>query len=448
MLRVTVILVAAFGFLFGYAMGAISGALHILVGTLGLDAAGQGITSAAIPLGAVAGVALGAALVDRLGRRKTLILCAALFTIGFAASGLAPSMIVLVIARLSVGVAVGMSGVAAPMFLSEIAPDRSRGAIVATFQLMVGTGILASYLVDWQLEAAHAWRWMLGLGAIPAAVIFVGLLRVPESPRWLAKHGLVDDARRVISQMQPALSQDEAMAIALNIQRSAAGGRSRSPLSDLFSPKYRRFTVFAIAAFFLQALSGINAVLFYAPRIFSDAGLDQETVALAATVGIGIVNLAVTVIALLLVDRIGRRPLFIIGFVGTTLGMALATFSLWLGDAGAGLPTIAGLFIFVTFFAVSIGPLPWVYMSELFPVHLRGLGMALASGANWFINFLLLFLFPIAVQDFGDVFTFATFTVFCVLGLVVGILFAPETKGVSLEAIEGDHKAGSQSRGM
>ncbi|MDJ1465370.1 sugar porter family MFS transporter [Nitratireductor sp. GZWM139] len=431
-----VILAALFGFLFGFDEGVIAGALPLITSTFEISASGEGLVTASVPLGAVGGAILAALWADSLGRRKVLIMCSVLFGIGAIASGLAQEEIALILARLLLGIAIGASALAAPMFLAELAPARHRGAIVSAFQLMITIGILVSYLIDLALEPLGAWRWMLALGAVPAFVSLIGIALSPESPRWLVMRGRREEAGSVIAAIQPDLDRKEVDHIVGDIAATHAGEPRTAPWSDFLSDHIRPLAIFAIAAFLLQQVSGINAVIYYAPTILGHAGFDGSSTQLTATVGIGIVNVVMTVVAMLFVDRLGRRPLFILGFIGSAVSLAVIAYAM--NGQGSELATLAliGLFAYIAFFAVSLGPLPWLYMSELFPLAMRSRGMAMASVANWSCNFLVVFMFPLLVSYAGAAATFAVFCAFCVLGAVVAWLYAPETKGVSLEDLE------------
>lgn len=441
MLLRLVSLAALFGLLFGFDEGVIAGALPLITKTFHISVTAEGFLTAAVPLGAVAGAILAAMYADSLGRRKVLILCSVLFAFGSVASGLATGQEMLVAARLVLGVGIGASALAAPMFLAELAPAKYRGAVVSAFQLMITVGILVSYLLDMVLEPLGAWRWMLALGAVPAVVALVGIFRSPESPRWLAMNGARDRAITVIGQLQPDLSKDQAAHIVDNIEASKSADEKPPSWQVFLSDKVRPLVIFTIAAFVFQQVSGINAVIYYAPTIMSHAGFDGASTQLAATVGIGIVNVLMTIVAMFVVDRFGRRPLLILGFIGATFSLAVIAYAMQPDRPDLAPVGLAGLFAYIAFFAVSLGPLPWLYMSELFPLALRSRGMAMASVANWSCNFIVVFSFPVVVAQFGAPATFALFGIFCAIGAVFSWIYAPETKGVSLEEIEKRHSA-------
>jgi len=433
-----VVLAALFGLLFGFDEGVIAGAMHLIEGTFAVQPADKGFMAAAVPLGAVLGAFLAALCSDRFGRRSVLVLCAALFGCGALASALAPSMVVLTASRLLLGLAIGASALAAPQYLAELAPARVRGAVVSAFQLMITIGILAAYLSDMLLEPLGDWRIMLGVGAIPALIAFLGIVRAPESPRWLLLKGREKEAAGVLRQIDPDLAEADLDTTVGEIRESARQPGGAPGWAALLGPAVRPMVFFSVAVFVLQQLSGINAVIYYAPSIMAAAGFDGTRAQLLATVGIGAVNVAMTVVAMLVVDRLGRRPLLIIGFLGSAASLALIAVAVRLDGPGAAMMGFAAVLTYIAFFAVSLGPLPWLYMAELFPASLRSRGMALASVANWSTNFLVVFLFPVIVSLAGMSVTFGLFAVSCVVGLVFAIRLAPETKGRSLEEIEGD----------
>lgn len=431
-----VALAALFGLLFGYDEGSISGALKLISNSFEINAVYEGIITAAVPLGGVGGVVLAAIYADKLGRRRVLVFCAMLFIVGALLSGLSPDVNVLTASRLLLGISIGASAMAAPMYLAELAPADKRGVVVFTFQLLITLGILVSYLSDTLLSPSGEWRWMLALGTVPAVIALVGLLAAPESPRWLARNGHTDKARKVIANSQPYLDPSDIDAMISDIEQAGKNHPEDVGLRLFFQPRYRFVTIFAILSFSLPALVGINAVIYYAPIILGDSGFSTSGSALIATVGIGIVNFALTVVSMFLIDRIGRRPLFIIGFAGTSVAMALVVFASSMGGDNAGTLTLIGLFLFIAFFAVSLGPLPWLYMAELFPFSFRSKGMAFASAANWFFNFVVVLLFPDFLTILGPALTFSIFLVFCLFGVFIAVRYAPETKGVTLEELE------------
>ncbi|MEM1362141.1 MAG: sugar porter family MFS transporter [Pseudomonadota bacterium] len=434
-LATLVILAALYGFLFGFDEGIIAGALPFIGKVFTLTPASEGLMAAAVPLGAVCGVILAALFSDKLGRKRVLVGCALLFALGSALSGIAGGMTTLTIARLCLGLAIGASSLAAPMFLAELAPAALRGAVVTAYQLMITIGILISYLISLGLAPSEQWRVMLGLGAAPALIALWGMWRSPESPRWLVLKGRKEEAGETIARLQPELSQTDVDHSVREIDESIASTPPAESWRAFLSPQILPYVIFATTLFFLQQLSGINAVIYYAPKIMSEAGMSGLNSQLLATVGIGALNMVMTLVAIAVVDRMGRRPLVLIGFAGAALSLALIAYAFAQSEVHH-TQALTGVFLFIMFFAVSIGPLPWIYMSELFPLRMKTRGMALAASANWSMNFLVVFLFPVFLSTFGASFTFCIFAACCTFGLVFCWFRAPETKGVSLEQLE------------
>ena len=331
----------------------------------------------------------------------------------------------------------------APQYLAEVAPPNIRGRVIGTFQFMIVIGILFAYLsdlgfasldVDRLDEGGLRWRMMYAIGVVPAVILLFGMLRAPESPRRLAMKGHREDARKVLTNIQPDLGGAVLERTMDEMMDHEAEGNGPG-LETLFHPGMRRLTIFAMLAFVMQQLSGINAVIFYAPQIFESLHFGSVTAQLTATVGVGVVNLLGTIIALVILDRVGRRTLFMVGFVGTGLAMALivavfATPAEWDNRL-----SLVGVFGFIAYFAVSLGPLPWIYMSELFPTELRSKGMMVAAMTNWIATFLIVLLFPIAAGAFGMLITFGAFCLFCAIGFFFALFFAPETRGIPLEEL-------------
>ncbi len=425
---------ALFGFLFGFDEGVIAGALPFIGKQFDISPVAEGFMTAAVPLGAVAGAIIAAAWSDRFGRRRVLLACSVLFGIGSIICGLAPEVVVLTIARLMLGIAIGASALAAPMFLAELAPAERRGAIVSAFQLMITVGILVSYLTGLVLADSGHWRTMLMLGVVPAVVTFGGMIGAAESPRWLVMRNRSAEAADVVRSLQPDLAPAQIDRMMKEIEEKSHATGDVPTWNAFLAPSVRRITIFAMMAFLLQQVSGINAVIYYAPRILHSSGFGSMGEQLLGTVGIGVINVAMTFVAILSVDRLGRRPLFIFAFVGTTLSLLVIAWAM--GAAEAPIVGLVGLFAYIAVFAMSLGPLPWLYMSELFPLQLRSRGMALASVTNWSFNFMVVFLFPVATKHLGTMGTMLVFAAFCAAGVAYAWVWAPESKGESLEALE------------
>lgn len=423
------------GFLFGYDEGVIAVAEPLLAHDYPMSPLVRGFMTAAVPLGAVAAAVFAGPIADRFGRRRVLMFAAALFTVGALIASTITAIWMLVAARLVLGVAIGIAAVAAPLYIAETAPLRSRGAMVSTYQLAITVGILVSYLTGLVITGSGMWRIMFALGAVPGLLFLAGLAFLPESPRWLVLKGFADEARASLRKLRAERWDVDGELREMVLMAQAEASR-RVGFGALFDPAIRPALIVAVALFFLQQLSGINAVIYYAPEIFNHAGFDSADTRVLATVGIGTVNFATTILAMFLVDRLGRRPLLVLGFAGAaatmlTIALAVANPTLvpsWL--------VIAMLLLYIASFAISLGPLPHVMMSEIFPLRVRGPGMSMASISNWGFNFVVVFAFPLMLAGPGLAFTFTMFAVICFGGILFTLRRVPETMGHSLEAIE------------
>ncbi|MBM4419857.1 MAG: sugar porter family MFS transporter [Chloroflexi bacterium] len=429
------------GLLFGYDTGVISGAILFIERDFHLDDVMQGLVVSTVTLGALIGAFVAGVLADSLGRRATNIAAGLLFVLASVLSAAAPGVWVLIASRLLVGVAIGLTSVAAPMYIAEVAPPAVRGQLVSVFQLAITVGILIAYVVDLALEATGAWRWMLGLAIVPGAALSLGMLPLPDSPRWLFKRGREADARTVLSQIRAGADvESEIEEIRVDLERSGRG-----TWGELLSPTLRPALTVGIGLAVFQQVTGINAVIYYAPQIFQAAGLSSDAVALAATMGIGVINVAATFIAIGLVDRLGRRPLLAVGVLGMALSLAVLGIAfeerapVSAGappDTALGVVTVLCLAVYMVFFAFSLGPIVWLMISEIYPNRNRAQAVALSAAANWGSNFLVSLTFPIMRTNLG---TAVTLWVYAVLGFVT-LAFVlwrvPETKGKTLEEIE------------
>ena len=432
------------GLLFGYDTGVISGALLYISDTFHLSPTLQGVVTSAVLVGAVAGAAAGGSLTDRYGRRRIIIAMAVLFTLGSLASAAATALWHLVAARLVLGVAIGVASMLTPLYLSEVAPAERRGGIVSLNQVCVTVGILASYLVDFAFaDVAGTWRWMLGLGAVPGLALGIGMALLPESPRWLAGQERWDEVRSVLAGLRERSPKDgsgqgeverevEALRGDLRCERQAAS------ISALFAARgARRPLVIGIGLAVFQQVTGINTVIYYAPTILREAGFASNAVAILATAGIGMVNVAATVAALLLMDRAGRRPLLLGGMAGMALCLlALAASFAVAGSQSLGMVTASALAAYVAAFAVGLGPVFWLLIAEIFPLAFRGRGMSVASVANWGANLIVALVFLDLMRAIGAGGTFLLFAMLTALAVAFTWQLVPETRGRSLEEIE------------
>ncbi len=441
-----VAIIAGFaGILFGFDEGVIAGALHLLRGEFSISPFDEGLMTAAVPFGALFGALFAGPASERYGRRASLLGAAVLFIFGAVLSGMISAVWMLTAARLALGIAVGIAAMVAPLYISESAPPAKRGMLVSIYQLAITLGILGAYVVNFALD--DSWRLMFMLGALPGIGLFAGMLMLRDTPRWLALKGRQDEARTAIASLRGtspgnAVVTDELAAI----NRAASQDSGTARWSDLLSPVVRPAFVIGIGLFLLQQLSGINAVIYYSPTILQEAGFDSQSTQILATIGIGIVNVGMTIVGMMLIDRIGRRRLLFIGFAGTALSLGMIAIGAASGAESLDVLAVIGLVLYIAAFAVSIGPLPWVMMSEIFPLHVRGLGMSITSLSNWGFNFLVVFSFPILVSSIGLGGVFGIYAIVCVIGLVFTARLVPETSGVPLEEIERHLKSGRPFR--
>jgi len=360
------------GLLFGYDIGIISGALLFIEKDFPLTPFLTGVVVSSILLGAVIGAGASGALGDRLGRRKMVLVAALIFAAGAVGMALSPTVGVLIFFRIVAGLAVGAASALVPTYISEISPTDMRGSLSSVFQLAITLGILLAYLVNFALAGAGAWRWMLGLAAVPAAVLFVGMYLVPETPRWLIKNEFMDEARAVLRRSRGREDVEGEIEEIQQVERE----ESQTGVRELLSPWVRPMLIVGVGLAMLQQFSGINTIIYYAPTIIKNTGLG-DSASILATVGIGVVNVLFTLVAIWLIDRLGRKKLLLGGLSGMTLGTVL----LGLGFA---LPSLSGIVSWITLgamllyiasFAASFGPIVWVMLPKIFPLQARGSGV-------------------------------------------------------------------------
>ena len=418
------------GFLFGFDTAVISGAEKAIQQLWHLSAVEHGFTISIALIGTVLGAMFGGIPSDKLGRRQTLRWIAVLYLISAVGAALAPAWVPFMLFRFLGGLGVGASSVTAPLYISEISPAHSRGKLVGLFQFNIVFGILVAYLSNYLLAnvGEHSWRLMLGVQAVPAVAFLLFLFRVPESPRWLLLHGRLDEGREVLRIIGPETVEADVAAI-LTAQ-SQAGQHSES----LWAAQYRTPVLLAVAFAFFNQVSGINAIIYYAPRIFEMTGLGQGA-ALLSSAGIGLVNFGFTLLGVNVIDRFGRRKLMLVGSLGliATLGLVARAFY---NEQFNGYTVPVLLFVYIGFFAFSQGAVIWVFISEIFPNAVRAKGQALGSSTHWVMATVIAFTFPYFAEHLGGGHTFAFFCAMMVLQLGFVLRFMPETKGSSLEQVE------------
>jgi len=422
------------GLLFGYDTGVISGALIFIKREFGLTTAAEEIVVSGVLLGATMGAIFGGKAADLFGRRRVLLVTAAIFGIGALASAVAPSPVILIVSRVVLGLAIGLASTNVPVYLSEVAPPHARGWVVSLFQLAVTVGIVAAYLTDYAFVGIEeGWRWMLGLAVAPALVFGTGMFFLPETPRWLIRGGHHEVAHRVLVRIRELADVNvEIEEIKASLAQQAESGR----WTDLLRRQVRPALVVGLGLAVFQQITGINTVIYYAPKILQAAGFNSASGAILATVGVGIVNVAMTIIAMFLVDRAGRRPLLLVGIAGmiVTLGVLGLSFRYPSGQL-AGIAVIC-LMGYVASFAISLGPIFWLLIAEIYPLKIRGIAEGTAATFNWASNLIVSLTFLTLVEKLGASSTFLLYAFASVASWLFAYYFVPETKGRTLEQIE------------
>lgn len=429
--------VALGGFLFGFDTAVISGAEKSVQKYWSLNELEHGITMAIALLGTVVGALIGAYPSDRFGRKRTLFLIAALYFFSALGTALAYNWHLFILFRFLGGIGVGVSSVTAPIYISEISPAEKRGRLVGLFQFNVVLGILVSYLSNYLIGQGgdHAWRWMLGVQAFPALLFYLLIHLVPESPRWLLLYRKNEhEALRVLKKINPLNYKGELASILASATKIDGQGVKTS----LFGRKYRLPVLLAVLFAVFNQVSGINAIIYYAPRVFEMAGLGAQS-SLLSTVGIGLVNFTFTLIAINVIDKVGRRKLMLVGSLGLIVSLTLVSRSFY-SENPDGLAVTAYLMIYIAFFAFSQGAVIWVFISEIFPNEVRAKGQTLGSLTHWVMAAIITFFFPMLTAHLGGGFTFLMFAGFMLLQLLFVWKLMPETKGKSLEDIGGAMK--------
>ncbi len=466
------VIAATGGLLFGFDTGVISGALPFLRESWDLSTGQQEWITTAVLIGAFAGAFFGGRFTDLLGRKKIIIVASIIFAVGSILCGAAANSTILVISRIVIGVAIGISSIAVPLYISEISPAQYRGALVSSFQLMITIGIVASYFSDLAFadEAnPFSWRWMFYVGLFPALILFIGMIFMPETPRWLLSKGRTSEGESVLAKVEKAEEFETSLN---NIRKEIEKDKSAARFRDIFSKTWRIPVFIAIGIMFVQQFVGINTVIYYAPTIFLFAGFTGAKAAIAATVSVGIVNVLSTVLSMFLIDRIGRRKLYFIGLVGMCISLISLGTSFFLKDTlGDALSwaTVASVLVYIIFFAISLGPLGWLIISEIFPTKYRGVGVSIGAFSNWFFNAIVAFTFlklawlftgdgmeitkEVVVDGISKTQTdpnpggaFLLYAAIAVIGIIWGIKYIPETKGKSLEHIEDHWREGKSAK--
>lgn len=422
------------GVLYGYDMGIIAAALMFVRHSFLLSTFMQELVVSIVLVGAMAGALTGGAVADRIGRRATLVWAGAIFIAGSILAPLAPNVLTLIVARAIIGVGIGFTSVTAPVYVSELAPPQSRGMLIGLYQLALTIGIALANVVGYWLAAEQGWRAMFGLACVPTVLFLLAVMTVPESPRWLVAQNREHEA---ISVLRGYTDEAGARQFLHDIQEGLRVRMERS-WKTLFSPAVRGSLFIAVGLTVLQQVTGINTIIYYGPHIFELAGSASHANAIFATLVVAVMNVLATVVAILLVDRMGRKPLLYIGVTG----MALSLFALSFGFSqraalgnSLGVVAIACLLVYIASFAVSLGAIVWILVSEVFPLRVRGRGVAAATLGSGISNFLVSLTFLSLINTLGDAGTFAIYGALSVVTLLFIRFAVPETRGRELESI-------------
>ncbi|WP_406705846.1 sugar porter family MFS transporter [Sodalis sp.] len=433
------------GLLFGLDIGVIAGALPFLSTDLHIDNRQQEWVVSSMMFGAAVGALAAGWMSAKLGRKFSLLTGAVLFIIGSLWSALSPNVESLIIARILLGLAVGIASYTAPLYLSEIAPEKIRGSMISMYQLMITIGILAAYLSDTAFSYSGSWRWMLGIITIPAVLLFIGVLFLPGSPRWLAARGRYHEAQKVLDMLRSSSEQvrKELEEIRESLKIKQSGWALFKDNSN-----FRRAVFLGVLLQVMQQFTGMNVIMYYAPKIFGIAGFTSTANQMWGTVIVGLVNVLATFIAIGLVDRWGRKPTLKLGFLVMAVGMGVLGTLLHLGidTEFQKYFAIIMLMLFIVGFAMSAGPLIWVLCSEIQPLKGLDFGITVSTATNWIANMIVGATFLTMLETLGNANTFWVYGALNVIFIILTIMLIPETKNVSLEHIERNLMTGKPLR--
>ncbi|WP_122050273.1 sugar porter family MFS transporter [Asaia bogorensis] len=429
------ILAAVAGLMFGLDIGVISGALGFIAKEFQASDTAQEWIVSSMMFGAALGALIAGRLSYSLGRKKALVFSAALFVIGAICCVVAHSVALLIIARAILGLAIGIASFVAPLYISEVADEQHRGSLISVYQLMITIGILLAFISDAMFAYSGSWRWMLGIVAVPGAVFLVGSLFLPDSPRWLMLRGRHAEALETLASLRASRAEAES-----EIRDIEEGLQQKQRGFSMFleNPNFRRSVMLGIGLQIVQQLTGINIVMYYAPRIFEVAGFGQDG-QMWGTAIVGLVNMLATFIAIGFVDRWGRRPMLVAGFVIMAIGMGALAILLSFGQDSSTMMhylSVGVLLLFITGFAFSAGPLIWVLCAEVQPLQGRDFGIACSTFTNWIANMVVGATFLTLLGTLGASHTFWLYAALNAVFILVTLAFVPETRGVSLESLE------------
>jgi MFS transporter, SP family, arabinose:H+ symporter len=419
------------GLLFGFDIAIISGTVPFIKDYFDLNELMLGWGVSSLLIGCIIGAAFSGKMADKYGRRKMLIVTSLFFAVSCLATGLANNFVYFFLVRMVGGLAVGAASILSPMYISEISPSKYRGRMVVLYQLAIVTGILISYIINYLLHdiGPNNWRWMFASGTVPSVLFFILLFFVPRSPRWLYNKGMHELAYTILQKVGGTKNADYEIAeIKESLRQKTIG------FKQLFNPRLRRVLFLGLFLAVFVQMTGINTVIDYAPAILAKVGLEVGD-ALFYTIGIGIVNFIFTWVAIIFIDKIGRRKLYLIGSAGMAISMVLLSYAFSKPDIN-GILVLVLMFLFLSFFTGCIGPVFWTLISEIFPNRARGVGMSVVVLTNWTFNWLVVFLFPWMFDHFGGTIVYGFLAIMGLLQFLLTKKFVPETKGKTLEEIE------------
>jgi len=441
---IAVAIAALGGLLFGYDTGVVSGAILFVKSQFALSSTMEELVVSAVLVGAVFGATAGGALTGRFGRRWLIIIAGVVFTVSAIGTAFAPTVAWLIVARVASGIGIGIASFISPMYIAELVPARVRGSLVAVNMLAITSGIVIAYLVDYAFSSSHAWRWMFGLAALPSIGLVIGMWWLPDSPRWLISRSKVDEARKVLKRARTTADVEPEIK---DIQHAMAQ-QGKGGMAGLLQPSLRMPMIVGLGLATFQQITGINTVIYYAPTIFKFAGISGAGPAILAGAGLAGVMWCSHVLAIFLIDRIGRRPLLLTGVAGQIVGLAIlgAAFQFPQLASFKSDVAIAGLGIYVASFAFGLGPIFWLLISEIYPLKVRGAAMSAVTVTNWALNLVVAVTFLTLVGVLGHASTFWLYGLVAVGAWIFFYRLVPETKGKSLEQIEAHWRSGKSPR--
>ncbi len=430
------------GLLFGYDTGVISGAILFIQKQYGLSSTMEEVVVSSVLVGAIIGAVIGGALTDNYGRRKMIILAGIIFTISALGTAFSPSVTWLIAGRLISGIGIGIASFISPMYIGELVPAKVRGSLVAVNMLAITTGIVVAYLVDYAFSGSKEWRYMFGLAAIPSIGLVIGMWILPDSPRWLISKSKLQEAKQVLQRVRTdADVTPEITDIQKSMEKQGEGG-----IRGLFQHSLKMPLIIGLGLAIFQQITGINTVIYYSPTIFKFAGISAAGPAILAGAGLAGLMWCFHVLAIFLIDRVGRRPLLLTGVAGQIIGLAIlgAAFQFPQLASFKSYVAIGGLGIYVSCFAFGLGPIFWLLISEIYPLKVRGAAMSAVTVTNWVMNLIVAITFLSLVSFIGEAFTFWLYGLIAIGAWIFFYKLVPETKGKTLEEIEAIWRKGKK----